>query len=176
MPYIPDQQINTGSFIPTTELLDVSQIYSVDVNSPEFKELLVRLYQALNKISLITTNKDSGYYVEEEFVNSQQYFNPTDPSPLKTRGVFRRTYNIGALGAGATSTAHNLVITTAWKFTRIYGTASDTVNLLYYPIPWASAAGATNIEIYVDNTNIVITNNSGVAFTDCYVVLEYVKE
>src|SRR5574338_508502 len=135
MPYIPDQQINTGSFIPTTELLDVSQIYSVDVNSLEFKELLVRLYQALNKISLITTNKDSGYYVEEEFVNSQQYFNPTDPSPLKTRGVFRRTYNIGALGAGA-----------------------------------------TNIEIYVDNTNIVITNNSGVAFTDCYVVLEYVKE
>ena len=44
MPYIPDQ-VNSGSYIGTTQVWDVSQIYDIEVNSPEFKELIVRLYQ-----------------------------------------------------------------------------------------------------------------------------------
>jgi hypothetical protein len=174
MAYIPDQQVNTGSFVPTTSLFDVSRLYEIEVSSPEFKELLVRLYQAVNNISLVLNTKDSAFYLTQEFANSQQFFNPTTNNQLETRPVFRSVYNIGALGAGATNTNHNLSVTAAWKFTRIYGVASNTSTNNYYPLPFAQAVG-NNIELRVNATQILINNASGVTFTDCYVVLEYLK-
>ena len=113
----------------------------------------------------------------QEFVTGAQWFNKvqnqTPNQPL--RSEYRSVYNVGTLGAGATTVAHNLAITSTWTFTDIYGAASDTTGNNYYPLPFASAAGATNIELRVDGTNIVITNNSGVTFSTCYVVLEYLK-
>lgn len=173
-PYVPDQQINTGSYIPTTSVFDVSAIYETDITSPEFKELLVRLYQNVNNIAVALNTKDSAYYIQEEFVNGQLFFNPASSNPLDLRGDFRKLINIGALGAGVTNTNHNLAITSTWKFTRIYGTASNTGTLNYYPLPFAGAAG-NNIELRVNGTQVVINNNSGATFTDCYVILEYVK-
>lgn len=182
MPYIPNQRSQTGAYLPTTEQIDVTQILHADVTSPEFKELIVRLYQAFNNLSQQVNLKDTGYYVEEEIVNSQLYFNPSiylNPSEqnfLKLRNVFRLTVDVGGFGAGATTAAHGLTPTTDWKFTRIYGVASETTTPVYYPLPYASAGGAANISLDVDGTNVNITNNSGVTFDDCYVVLEYVKE
>lgn len=174
MSYIPDQQINTGSYIPTTYIWDIGQLYSIDVRSPEFKELIVRLYQNINNIALVLNTKDSAYYVEEEFVNGQQFFNPASSNPLDLRSAFRKTINVGVLGAGVTATNHDLAVASTWKFTFINGVASNTGTLVYYPIPFASAAG-NNIEVSVTATQVVIDNNSGVTFTDTYIVLEYVK-
>lgn len=178
MAYIPDQQINTGQFIPTTSVFDVGRLYQVDVDSQEFKELLVRLYQQVNNIALSSNNKKSGYYILEEFITSAIYFNPTSVpanDPLQLRPEFRKTFNIGPLAAGVTTVAHNLAITNTWQFTHIYGAASDNIGFNYYPIPYASPGGAANIAIRVDATNIIITNNSGVNFTSCIVTLEYLK-
>lgn len=174
-PYIPDQQINTGSFIPTTNVWDVSQIYETDIGSPEFKELFVRLYQNVNNIVLALNTKDSAFYLTEQFVNGQVFTNINDLNQLELRPAFRLFVNIGPLPGGVTTVAHGLSITNTWKFTRIYGVASDTIGFNYYPLPWASAAGATNIELKVNATNVVITNNSGINFNFCYVILEFVK-
>lgn len=175
MAYIPDQQINTGNFVTTTQVWDVSRLYEVDIQSPEFKELLVRLYQQINNIALSLNLKDTGYYLLEEFVTSGQLFNATSNDPLQNRPIFRRTVNMGALPAGVTTVAHGLTITAAWRFIKILGAASDTVGFNYYPLPFASAGGATNIEVRVTATNVVVTNNSGIAFTNAIVILEYVK-
>ncbi len=175
MSYIPNQQADTGLYIATTNVWDVSAIYDLDVSSPEFKELFVRLYQNINNIALSLNMKDSGYFVEQEFVTGAAYFNPLTNDDQQLRSVYRRTYNIGPLGAGVTNTPHLLLIQPTWSFTRIYGAASNTTTNNYYPLPFASAGGATNIELRVNGTNIVITNNSGVTFLTCYVVLEYLK-
>lgn len=175
MSYIPDQQIDTGQFISTTSIFDVSRLYEVDVTSPEFKELLVRLYQQVNNIAISTNNKKSGYYLQEEFVTSGIYFNPNSSDPLMLRPEFRKTFNVGPVGAGVTNFPHGLTIGATWQFTHIYGAVSDNVGFNYYPLPFASAGGANNIELRVDATNIVITNNSGVNFTSCIVTLEYLK-
>lgn len=173
--------IDVGAFLPTTDVYDIAIIQDIDVNSQEFKEFLVRLRQSTNNIALVTNIKDSGYYVLEEFVNSQLWFpNPalTTPNIVTPiyRQVYRRTYDIGALGAGVLPPVpHGLSITSAWSFTRIYGTASDSGTSSYYPIPFAGAAGAY-ISLTVDGTNINIDNNSGVTFAVCYVVLEFIKE
>src|ERR1700676_4672214 len=96
--------INTqrGAFVPTTNIWDVTEIYSVNVNSDEFKELLVRLYQKLYKMSILFNLKDTGYYPTQEFVNSQLFFpNPSlNSSTMATsvyRQVFRMTINFGPL-------------------------------------------------------------------------------
>ncbi len=175
MPYIPDQRINTGSFVQQTPIFDVSRLYDVQVNSDEFKELIVALAQQVNNISIALNNKISGYYINEEFVTSALFYNPASSNQLELIPEFRLAINTGPLGAGVTTVPHGLTIGTTWKFVDIYGTANDNIGFNYYPMPFASAGGANNIELRVNATNVVITNNSGVSFTSSNVVLEYTK-
>jgi hypothetical protein len=174
MAYSRDQQINTGSYVPTTNVWDVSQLYEVDVTSPEFKELLVRLYQNINNIALVLNTKCTGYYINEQFVSGKLFFNPASSDPLKLRSGFIKTVNTGILPAGITAVNHGIEVTSMLKWMFIYGAATDTVTLVGYPLPFASVAG-NDIEVSVTATQILINNNSGVTFTDSQVTLEYCK-
>lgn len=173
-------QLNPGMMLPTTNVWDAQQVYATEVTDPAFKELIVRLYQNLNNVSLAVNLKDTGYYTLQEFLNSQAFFpnpalNSTTPAAPVFRQVFRLVLNFPGLNAGVNAQNHNLVITTGYSFTRIYGCASNTVTFDYFPIPFASAGGAANIEIRVTATQVIITNNSGVTFDKCYAILEYIK-
>jgi len=172
-----------GSFIPTTQVWDVSEIYSTEVTSPEFKELLVRLYQNLNMQSLTLNGKDTGMYTNTEMVNGQTFLpdptlNSTSGSTPVQRQVFRITLNFGALPNTATkSLAHGITITDDVTFTRIYATASDTSNHEYIPLPYSSSVAADNIELWVDATKVYIkTGINRTSYDTCYVVLEYLKQ
>lgn len=174
MAFIPNSKINTGLFVPTTDVYEVSKIGEVDVNSQEFKLLLVRLYQNLNVMAIALNLKDSGYYVLEQFVNGQVFF-PTEPNtPNSFRQCFRLVVDVGNLGAGITSVNHNITVTNNFTFTRIYGTATDNTLNNFYPIPFAGAAGAY-ISLRANATQVVIDNNSGVTFNKCLVILEFLK-
>ena len=174
MAYIPNQQQNTGSYIPTTNIWDVSRLYEVEVGSPEFKELLVRLYQNVNNIAIVLNTKATGYYLNEEFVSGKLFFNPTSNDPLQLRAGFIETVNTGALGAGVTSVNHNITVDSNLKWMFIYGAATNTSTLVGVPLPYVSVAN-THIQVSVTATQVVINNNSGVTFTDSQVTLEYVK-
>ena len=168
---------NYGSFVPTTNVWDVDSLQSVDVQSPEFKELLVRLYQNVNNIALVLNTKDSGYYVPSEFVNGQVLF----PDPItmnqNMRQIFRLLVNFGALpNTAAKSVAHGLTPNSSWVFTRIYACATDPSGFNYIPIPYASPTLANSIELSVNSTNVTITTGSDrTNFTICYVIVEYAK-
>lgn len=177
---------NAGSFVPTTNIWDTQQLYDVDINSAEFKELLVRLYQNINNIALVLNTKDTGYYSTVEFVNGQLFFpNPAGNTSTMQgnayRQVFRTTINFGALpNAGTKSVAHNINISTftptTYSFTRIYGAASKPDQTEFIPLPYSSATLANNIELYVTNTNVVITTAVNYsAYTTTYLVLEYIQ-
>jgi hypothetical protein len=174
MAYIPGQQINTGSYVPTTNVWDVARLYEVDINSDEFKELLVRLYQNVNNIALVLNTKSTGYYINEEFVSGKLFFNPESSDPLQLRPGYIMAVNTGALGAGVTAIDHNIAVTDSFKWMFIYGSATDTVTIVGYPLPFSGAAG-NNIEVSVTATQVLINNNSGVTFTDSQVTLEYCK-
>ena len=73
---------SVGSFVPSTNIWDVQQLYNIDVNSVAFRELLVRLYQNINLITNTLNTKDSGYYDLNPFVNGQLYF----PDPANNSG------------------------------------------------------------------------------------------
>ncbi len=174
-------QVNPGSFVPTTNIWDVQQLYQVDVTSPEFKELLVRLYQNVNNIALVLNTKTSGYYVQQEFVTGNIYFQPTASITNNANPQLRQTYRMvvdfGALPNATTkSVAHNIPdVDSNFTFVAIYGAATDPVALSYLPIPYASATN-DNIELEVDATSVSITTTSNrSSYTRCYVVLEYLK-
>lgn len=176
MPSYPSQ-LNPGAFVPTTNMWDVSALKEIDVTSPQFKELMIRLYQNINNIALILNIKDSGYYALQEFVNGQAFFpNPsltsTTPQTPTFRQVYRMVINFGTMPNSATkSVAHNLTITNAFTFTRIYGCCSDVIGKSYVAIP------NSDIYIDVDATNVNITTTSDYSsYMVTYVILEYLKQ
>lgn len=175
MAYITNQQINTGSFVPTTNIWDVGQLYEVQVGSPEFKELLVRLYQNINIIALALNTKVSGFFIDQEFVNGKIYATSDNAEPnIEPIQGWTKFIIIGALGAGATTTPHGITFTNTYAMISITGAASNTSTFNYYPIG-AANGGTTDIQVTVNSTNVVVTNNSGVTFDRAYVILEYIK-
>ncbi len=178
-----NQQNQVGAFIPTSFIWDVDTLYTIDVNSQEFKELLVRLYQNIINMANVINIKDSGYYNTLEFVNGQLYFpNPADNSRSaqgpEFRQVIRKTFNFGALPNTATKTlAHGITCTPTTTFTRIYGCASDTTGLTYIPLPYVSTTGLANqIELFLDATNInVRTGSNRSNFNITYIVVEFLQ-
>jgi hypothetical protein len=171
---------SVGSYSPVTFIFDIGELQEVDVTSPQFKELLIRLYQNLNTMANVVNVKESAYYIpNQEFLNGQQWFpNPSSSGSsfeVPNRQDYRTVLNFGTLAPGTTSVNHNIPITSSVTFTQIYGTANDTIGKNYYPLPWASSAGATNIEIKVNATQVTITNNTAITFNICYCVLEYLK-
>ena len=176
---------NVGSFLPTTSVWDVSEIYSTDVTSPAFKELLVRLYQNLNNMAVSVNTRDAGFYSNPEFVNGQLFFpspalNSNTSTVARQRQVFRMVINFGTLPNNATTTkAHGITVTPATSFTRIYGAATNPTSgaYSYLPLPYSSTTDvAHNIELFVDGTNVNIKTGANYsAYTISYVVLEYIK-
>ncbi len=176
-------QLNQGSFVPTTSVWDVNQIYETEVGTPEFTELLVRLYQNINNIAVNLNLKDIGYYVEQEFLNGQKFFSDSSPGTSKSqtlqyRQVFRTVVNFGALPNNTTkSVPHGIQVTQQYSFTRIYGTASNSLGGSFLPIPYASSTAGRVIELSVDATNVhIITGSDMTAYTSTYIVLEYIKQ
>ena len=183
------QQTSTGSYVPTTFILDVAQLYSVDVTKPEFKELLVRLYQNINLMCNVLNLKDTGMYLTQELVNSQSWFqNPSltssTPQVPEYRQNYRYVMNFGPLPKMATtiSQPHGLTFSDQVTFTRIYGTATDdaaigTGNPAGLPIPYASATAiADQLELWIDDTNInIASGGTDYSAFNAVVVIEYLK-
>lgn len=175
MAYIPGANTNTGEFVQTTQIWDIGQMGDISLEPTRLREILVRLALNLNQIALALNTKETGKYLVEEFVTSGLYFNSAAKSQDQLRPVYRKVIDIGALGA-AVAIAHGLTIGDTWSFVKIYGVASDYPNNNYYPLPWVKADGTANIELRLDDTNVVITNDTGLTFPVCTVVVEYLKQ
>lgn len=179
MSYIPQQKGNTGLYIPTTTVIDT--INSSTELTPSLKQILVVLYQTVNNIAVSLNQKESGIYDLTEFVNGQGWFDPNPDSGVDNlpRSNFRKVFYLTSLPAGVTNIVHLIngatPLTAQYTFTKLYGMANNTTTFDYYPIPFASAGGAANIEIRANSTQIVITNNSGVVFNSVYIIAHYLK-
>lgn len=164
---------NAGIFVETTQMWDVGSIYSLDVNSDEFKELLVRMHQAIGNIAQALNKKTSGYYVNRQFLTSDLYTNDNLSNLEQIRAGYRSFYFTGALGAGVTNIPHNLPVTAQWQWTFIGGSATRSGTPDGYPIPYVAGGGAY-ISVNVTATNIVINNQSGLVFDSSNITLKYI--
>lgn len=162
---------STGQFVPTTNVWEYGQIETMDPNSDEFKQLLVRLYQNINLMALAINSKEAGQYLLEEFNTGQQWFAASN-NQLDLRNGFRIGVNFGALpNAGAKSVAHGITVDANLKWTDIYGAATNPTALQGIPLTDGSITS-----IVADATNVTITTSANLtSFTECTVILEYCK-
>lgn len=142
-----------------------------EVSTPEFIPILDDMYK---RIADAVNTKEGALYIPIEDATFQLYFSA---DPQRLRNVYRKTIDFGALPNTATkSVPHGIAFTTEFTTTRIYGSATDPVNLSYLPLPYASPTPANNIELNVDGTNVNITTGSDrTLYTRTTVVIEYLK-
>lgn len=167
-----------GVFLNTTFDIDVASIDSIEVDSAEFKELLIRLYQNLNVMVLSLNLKETGqYWLKQPFITGAQWFaNPALNSSTTATPVLRAEQRMVYLwpaalpNIGSASIAHNIPITTNTTFTFIGGTANDTADNLYI------ALNDGRSQITVDATNITITTSVDLsAYNITYVILKFLQ-
>lgn len=125
----------------------------------------------LKKIARALQRRDIGVFSISEIGAGLQYF-PTTVGDW--RNVWRKVINFGSLPNSTTkSVAHGITWTAAQQiiFTHIYATATDQTNFSAISVP-----DGADPSIEVDATNVNITTSSDLtAYTECYVVLEYLK-
>jgi len=172
--------LNSGIFLPITQIFEIENLdQNIKINSPEYKDFLVRLRQILNLMTITLNKKETGLYEEFEILTGQLYFRDLSVSDSEKRTVSRTVVNFGALpNTGTKTVAHGITFPTpnTYSSVNIYGSATDPTGVNFISLPYASPILANNIELSVDNTNISITTGSDrTAFTKCYVVFEFIK-
>lgn len=163
----------SSSHIPTSTILDASEIFSLNVNDESFKHFIVRLTQSINTLSTSLNSKTSGYHATSEFVSGKLYY-PTDESgseqnlkPRWRQGIIKAV-NFGALPNSTTkSVPHGIEVNSNFVLMDMFGGASDKVNKDYVPISGLNAS--------MDATNVNITTASNLSsYTDTSVFIEFV--
>ena len=169
MNFLPDDSV--GPYLPPN--IDIPD--SWEDAKPVLIDYLIRAAHALNAREIATyqdANVTGGSNISET-VTGQAWFTAGDAN--KFRYGSRTVIDFGALPNTATkSTAHGINVTANTRFTRIYGVANDP-STSFIPLPFVDTAG-NSIELNVDATNVnVITPADYTAYTDTYIVLEYVE-
>lgn len=169
-----NEVINWGAYIPTTTILDVSRLYETDIKSPEFKELIVRLYQTVNNIANVTNIKDTGYYLTTTFQTGQNFFNVNNDFN-NLRPIYRVVVNFGALPNNTTkAVAHGITnLGTTWSDVKLYAVATKPNNTAV-PVPGFDPTDITKpMNLWMDGTNVNIQTTSNMsAYTITWVVVE----
>jgi hypothetical protein len=164
-----------GAYLPTTYIYDVGELQKIDVNSTEFKELIVRLYLNMNSMLQVLNIKDSGLYLTTTFQTGQQFFNVNN-KPDQNRPIYRVVVPFGALPNNTTkSVAHNQNLGTTWSQIRL-DISSTNPNTKSIDIPGFDPADITKpINAWVDGTNVNIQTTSNMsAYTVTWVIYEYI--
>lgn len=176
---------NRGYFLPTTQALDVSELYQTDINSQKFKEFIANIINQLNNMAIQINSKGTGLHNTNEVATGETFYaNPSLSSAGNTyaapRPVFRKVINMLPIGnlpnAGTLTVAHGLTFNANTTLVKLTGSATNAAGTALIPLPYASPTAANNIELKSDNTNIyIITGNDRTSFTKCNVVIEFLK-
>lgn len=187
-----------GMFLPTTYEYDVTDLGNINLDSDEFKELIVRLYQSINNIILTLNLKHTGYYTLTEFVNGKLWYPDPTASPTQNNLDFRQVESIvvpiGPLTNNSTKSVVTTVIVSStspstFRVKNIQCVANKlTLPFSYVPIPYVSTAGTPeSIELYLDtvvvagirylrvNVSTISVATNWTLYTDVDVYIEYIR-
>lgn len=142
---------------------------------PEWDDARGYITETFKRLGNTVNTRESGSYVDVEVVNGQQFVPGTGRD---TRSVFRKVVKFGALpNAAIKRVAHGIATTANTRITRIYAAATQPGFNFGIPIPYVDVPGGQNISLIMDATYVYITTAANLtAYTDTYVVIEYVQE
>ncbi len=178
---------NKGYFLPTTQAIDPSELYKMDVSSQKFKEFIVNLYMQMNNMAMQINSKGSGYYGTQEIATGETFFpsqslSSTGNTYAAPRPIFRKLICVGPLPNAATSpktVAHGIAVNSNFCAVKVSGCATNPVGLSAIPLPFTSGESPVrSVGISADATNIIIKVSPAsdfTAYTHAFVILEYIK-
>ncbi len=149
-------------YLPTSRQFPVNNL---PILEPELVKSYIEIAQAVN-------GRIIGVFENIQIVTGERWYASDPTNALNKRQTYRKAFPFGAIVAGAGLTfPHG--ITGIVAFTRIYGTCiTDLPD--YRPIPYASIAAASNIDLRVTSTNIIIgVGASSPNIVSGNIVLEY---
>jgi hypothetical protein len=137
-------------------------------------ELNTYLTELLRLSANVINTKEGALYMPQELATFQQYFTS---DPLVTRNVYRKVVDCGTLpNTSLKAIPHGIAFDSACSTTRIYGSATDPVGLIFIPLPLGSPVAGASVEVYLTATDIVIvTGVDRTNYTRCTIVIEYTK-
>lgn len=166
MANIPNQQQDTGSNIPTTQIWDTQQIYSANLDD-NLEELFVRMYQNLGLMADAINKKEFGYYLNQPLVNGKAFYNSAATAQVNSEEQLRPNYrtvvNFPLISSGSNTQPHGLTIGPTWQFTFIGGVANSYTFSSYFPLLYGDSSSG-GILVNLDNINVNIINNTGIDF------------
>jgi len=141
---------------------------SVDF-SEDPKDLRFDLSDTYQGIASAVNSKIGGLYVPEEKVNSEQYFDPSNPQKMKN--VYRMVVDFGALpNTTSKSVNHNISWNSGTRLTASWGASTDPTAIQSVPVP------NEGIFLKINTTSVTITTTSDFSsFTETVIVIEYTK-
>jgi len=143
-------------------------------NNKLFREILSdRERRTANAINI----KENGQYETRELITGQQWFNVNvSQNSRQPRYTFRKVINFGTLPNATTkSVAHGIPVNSNYIFTRIYGNANN--GTFWIPLPYVNSASKNaDIELFIDANYVnIVTGVDRTSYTQCYVILEFIK-
>ena len=172
-----------GLQLPTSIVLDIGDLKTTDVNSTDFKELIIRLVQFISNMATVVNLKDTGIYDTNEFKTNKMYFpdagltSQTAQTPVR-RESYREVIVFPTLNNGVTANqkVHNIPFNSGYTMTVMNGVITNSTTKTYYPLCYAAAAGKI-FSLWADGTYVYIDSNSfdlSVGYS-AIVVIEYLK-
>jgi len=137
---------------------------------PEFDEFHETITDVYKRIVSAVNTKQDGYYLSQETGNFQRYFITTNP--LGFRQGYRFVidvvdFNGGNIAAGQTVNVTHVPPFFWTMLTNIYATVTDTSGKMYAPV---------YPDLYTQLPVVVIKNSGALPWTQCQIVLDYLKE
>jgi len=124
------------------------------------------------QLTNVVNSKAIGIYSSQEIPAGKQLYVSAKPKTM-----LRRTFVFGALPNNTTkSIPHNIDTAQGFQVFNVYLAANDPINGSYFCLQYYSLDATASIRLVLDNTNInVITTQDYSPYTDCYVVVEYLR-
>lgn len=168
-----------AQLVPTTPILDITNLKGKNLDSPEFRQFMIRLTQYLNLMARATNAKDDGEYSTAQTDNGQQFWSLI--AGEQPRAVNRIVIDFGALPNGTVSTTkavnHNINFPPGSIWTRTFGQATNTTTGAGVQLSYSSPTLANNIEFNTTATQVIITVDATVdwsAYDTTYIYLEWI--
>jgi len=171
---------------PNDTLQQFAPVY--DYIPEDWQEARRLITNSLRVTTEVANDSVKPFYIEQEVLAGKRW-EPSARSSLNEpntfRNVFRKVVDLGGLNDFSTTSpqnvAHGIDTTENTFITALYGAATDpaasSLNSAF-PLPYVdTSALSACIELRMDDTNLILVSGTDYsAYTEAWVVIEYVQE
>ncbi len=138
------------------------------------------IVEQFKRVSNAVNSREIGFFLDEEVLSGKAFIPGSNLSGTSQqfRQVLRKVIDFGPLpNTAAKPVPHGITFDSNFTLVQMYAAATDPVNLIALPIPYAPAGAVDGVTVYMDAINVVIvTASNRSAYTRCFVVIEYMQE